>query len=308
MPIVSYSILVSIIIIMIIVFLILRSVFPARQQQQQQHQKQKQQQQHQQQQHQKQLQKQQKILCIYAYYEKNKDYKTNLEYFLTHGINNHMDYIIVINGNHTFSSFPPCVRVVQRKNSGLDFDAYSHVLLEVINDTSLYTHYIFLNGSVRGPFAYRREVLDRWQDELLGLLTEEIRLVGTTINGGFPEYSIITVHVQSQVFAMDRECLDLLIREGIFESSSGEKSKHEVIVHKEVGMSSVVLKNGWNISCLAKKLQGYDYRTASMNKTFWRDPCYKDAYFGESLDAREILFIKTDPMRNLPIPATALPP
>ena len=255
---------------------------------------------------QKRKQPERKILCIYAYYEKDEDYKTNLTFFLTHGINPHMDYIIVINGNHTLSSFPPRVRVVQRENSGFDFDAYSHVLLNVI-DPSLYTHFIFLNGSVRGPFVYRREVLDRWQDELLGLLTEEIRLVGTTINGGFPEYPIITVHVQSQVFAMDRECLDLLIEKGIFTVRQIENSKHNVIVQKEVGMTTVVLNNGWNISCLAKKMRGYDYRTATMNETFWRDSCYKDAYFGESLDAREILFIKTDPMRNLPIPTTVLP-
>jgi hypothetical protein len=219
-----------------------------------------------------------------------------------------MDYILVINGNHTLSSFPPRVRVVQRENSGFDFDAYSHILLNVI-DTSLYTHFIFLNGSVRGPFAYRREVMDRWQDELLGLLTEDIRLVGTTINGGFPEIPKMTVHVQSQVFAMDRECLELLIKKGIFSISSVvENSKHNLIIQKEIGMSTIVLNNGWNISCLAKKLRGYDYRTTSMIETFWRDPCYKDAYFGESLDAREILFIKTDPMRNLPIPTTALPP
>ena len=38
-----------------------------------------------------------KICCLYAYYEKNDLYKSNLEYFLKNGILENVDYYFIIN-------------------------------------------------------------------------------------------------------------------------------------------------------------------------------------------------------------------
>jgi hypothetical protein len=67
------------------------------------------------------------ISIIYSYYEKNEQYRTNLIYFLKKGYyrDPQIDYTIVINGSHTIN-FPkePNLKVIQRENTGFDFQGY----------------------------------------------------------------------------------------------------------------------------------------------------------------------------------------
>jgi len=248
-----------------------------------------------------------KTLCIFAYYEKDESIKKNIQFFLTNGIHEDMDYIIVVNGISNITlPIRSNVRILRRENTGYDFGAYKHALDNTNLD--LYSHFIFINSSVRGPFLNQETKTKRWEYHFLDLLKGNIRLVGTTIHTFFhPNYSNgNNIHVQSMVFCIDRNTL-LFLRPEIFSDKHlNSENMVEIIVNKEIKMSQMILARGWNISCTAKKYQGHDYRFLQTNIDkipYYSDPCYVNNYFGGNLDAYEIIFIKTN--RDLHLPTQA---
>lgn len=241
-----------------------------------------------------------RTLCVFAYFEKDDTYRTNLQFFLTHGIHDGMDYVIVINGAMTRTMIPDRsnVRILWRRNTGYDFGAYQYALDHT--EIEQYSHFLFVNSSVRGPFQKGSLA---WEHHFLDLLRGNIRLVGTTINTLF-DYDGKNgnhIHVQSMVFCMDRNTLVFLRPEIFSDKHLNTGRMWDVIVNKEIKMSQMILKRGWNLSCTARKFQGYDYRFLQKNiNPPHSDPCYPGAYFGGDLDAYEIIFIKTN--RGLVVP------
>jgi hypothetical protein len=91
-----------------------------------------------------------KYICLYAYYEKNDDYKNNLDFFLNNGILDYVDYYFIINGNCSINiPEKDNIKIIYKQNTGYDFGAWSHALKK-IND--IYDYYIFINTSVIGPY------------------------------------------------------------------------------------------------------------------------------------------------------------
>ena len=73
-----------------------------------------------------------KICCFYAYYEKNKLYKDNFEYFLNNGLLKNVDYYIIINGKcSVLIPKKNNIIVFQRENIGYDFGAFSYAIQRV---------------------------------------------------------------------------------------------------------------------------------------------------------------------------------
>jgi hypothetical protein len=247
-------------------------------------------------------------LVIYCYFEKNDDYKNNLVYFLNYGIEDNNDYIFIINGNNMLKiPSRKNIKVIYRDNIGYDFSAYGDALKTINLD--LYKYFFFINTSVRGPFL-PNYVKMSWTEPFKNLLKDDVKLVGTTINltedflssngnevfYGKKKYYI---HVQSQMFATDLECLKFLISKGIFDLFT-EDNFVKLIILKEIGMSHHVLNNNWNISCLLPEYQNIDYRTLNVdfNPTSIKGEMnYKNAYFNRTLHPYEAIFIKTN--RNL---------
>jgi len=243
-------------------------------------------------------------LCIYAYYEKNREYRENFLYFLKHGVHEGMTYIIVVNGRCANLPHVRNVHFLYRSNTGFDFGAFEYALDHI--DTSLFKYFVFLNTSVRGPFSNHTQ----WEKPFLDLLVGDVHLVGTTIaflSQGDSDTlhdrikrrdkisMIYSYHIQSMVFAMDYECLEYL-RPVIFSNTRKLKTMTHAILDKEILMSTMVLQHGWNISCLASKYRGYDYRkvTSEMNPTSdGGNPCVIGGYFGQTLQAHEVVFIKS---------------
>jgi hypothetical protein len=244
-------------------------------------------------------------LIIYSYFEKNDDYKNNLVYFLNYGLEECNDYIFVINGNCTLK-IPEQnnIKVIYRDNIGYDFSAYGEALKT--NDIELYKYFFFINTSVRGPFLPDYVIMS-WTVPFKKLLKDDVKLVGTTINltedflssnghevfYGKKKYYI---HIQSQMFATDLECLKLLISKGIFDLFT-ENNFLKIIILREIGMSQHVLNNNWNISCILPEYQNIDYRTLNVdfNPTSIKGEMnYKDCYFNRTLHPYEAIFIKTN--------------
>ena len=255
-------------------------------------------------------------LCLYTYYEDDQTpqtrqmCRTNFQYFLKHGLdaNADIDYIIVVSDMEkcTVPLNPKSnVRIISRCNGGYDFGAYTDALK--VTDVSKYDYFIFINTSVRGPYLASNS--NAWHMPFIDMIKGNVKLVGTTINvhthhtPKLQDFDLPHSHVQSMVFALDKECLDYLM-DPIFTATTAT-TKVDVILHKELLMSQLVLKKGWNIDCLLPKYRGQDYRTitADINPTsFFGDASYRGAYFGGTYEAKDVMFIKTDPARQLPIP------
>jgi hypothetical protein len=247
-----------------------------------------------------------KTICIYNYYEKDYKYKQNCLYFLKHGLNSYSDFLFVVNGKSTIT-FPDLtnIRVIYRNNIGYDFMAFSHGLNNI--NINYYDYFLFINTSVRGPFVKN---IDNWQNIFTSMINRDTKLIGTTINifcgkknchwsyeNKLNELGIEKpyTHIQSMMFAMDKECL-LYLKDRIFieEPLYGFT---DTIIYKEIMMSQFVLKNNWNINCTAPLYKNYDYRTLKIDMNYSSncgDSCYHGGYFGKSLQPYEVVFIKTN--------------
>jgi len=230
---------------------------------------------------------------MYAYYEKNEMYADNLRYFLKYGIVSNIDYYIIINGKCTVE-IPHLknITVIHRENEGYDFGAWSHCIKYL---QKMYDYYIFINSSVRGP--YRSE----WLHEFLELFDDvsNVKLVGTSINVHTPKNSnYIFPHVQSMFFILDSEAFYYLKNINFFNEDKYNKSNFATIVHNgEIEMSTLVLKNNWNINCILTKYRGYDYRRIKSNfnkhaDIYEGDPYYDGAYFGDTIKPKDVIFFK----------------
>jgi len=238
-----------------------------------------------------------KYVCFYAYYEKNKQYKENLEYFLNNGgIFDNIDYYIIINGDSTIDiPEKDNIRIIKRENIGFDFGAWSNALKKIDKP---YDYYIFINSSVRGPYVKENE---NWIDKFMELFNKpDVKMVGTTINifegklNNFnynPPYS----HIQSMFFILDNEAIEFLNEKDFFneEKINNINEMWELISNYEIGLSQYILKNNWNINCIVPEYRDQDYRTLDHNiNTNSSDVLYKNGFFGRSLLPEEVVFYK----------------
>jgi hypothetical protein len=251
-------------------------------------------------------------VCLYAYYEKNKQYKENLEMFLKKGILDEIDYYIIINGECTVN-IPDRknIKIINRPNQGYDFGAWSHCINHYINNE--YKYYIFINSSVRGPFL--KNPNKKWIHKFIKLFnTKDVKLVGTTIN--ILEHDVVGnerfhtlfnkpppyTHVQSMFFILDNDAFHFLLNKKFFnDEKTLNKIKdfdtnilnNNIILYKEIGMSQLILNNNWNINCILSKYRNYDYRKIKKNfNPSSDDPYYKNKYFGKTIKPNDVIFFK----------------
>ena len=233
-----------------------------------------------------------RLCCFYTYYEKDASYKNNFEYFLKNGILDKVDYYIIINGKSSVTiNSKPNIKVLYRENKGYDFGGYSYALKQLKNN---YEYYFFMNTSVCGPYGVKD-----WTEPFIKLFnTDDVKVVGTTINIDTIDSKIIKPHVQSMFFCIPHDYLQYLNTKDFFnEETINGYSMMELINNKEVMLSTIALKNNWNINCLLDKYKGLDYRMvdADINPTStYGDPYYKNGYFGKSIKKEDVIFFKNN--------------
>jgi hypothetical protein len=234
--------------------------------------------------------KKKKYICLYAYYEKNDDYKNNLDFFLNNGILDYVDYYFIINGNCSINiPEKDNIKIIYKQNIGYDFGAWSHALKK-IND--IYDYYIFINTSVIGPYLEKND--SDWLQKFLKLFnTNDVKLIGSTINILNPPNQ---THVQSMFFILNREALEFLNSKNFFyEEEINNYNFDQLIFDKEIGMSQLILKNNWNINCIVPHFRDLDYRYITENINEPKeitDVVYKYYFFGRSLTPEEMVFYK----------------
>lgn len=255
-----------------------------------------------------------RVAVVYALFVKSAEYASNFRYFLYSGgmlsapdvsffvvcneIPQNGDLVLRYEQEQLLKEAQDLgAHVLRRGNTGFDFggwaDAIRHFRLLDGSGGSWFTHFIFLNTSCRGPFmpTYARSL--RWTDAFLSHLGGDVHLVGPTINvfasNGAP-------HVQSYAFGVDVACLAMLWAAGLF--AREYDTIHDVIMAQEVGMSSMVLGFGWNISAFPTEFAGVDYRNPGLGcvgPTLPEDDVLHAGgrCSGRDLHPVEIMFMKT---------------
>jgi hypothetical protein len=234
-----------------------------------------------------------KTLVLYTCCEDN----IRVQFFIKNGIfkADDVDFLFVINDKSLKLELPPYVMVINRENIGFDFGAWSYAALHD-EMYSKYDYFIFLNQSVVGP--YYKDTSKRWTDIFLSKLTNETRLVGSTINAMCYGNSknLHMAHIQSFAFCMNRETFLFLVGKGIFSTDLRFTEKIDVIHHCEISMSRFIIENNWNIGCHLKYYDGVDFRfkikKADDYGIVWLGDICRPKYENILYTRDEIMFIK----------------
>lgn len=210
-----------------------------------------------------------KTLVSFVFHE----YNNRVENFFNNCIfqNSDVDFLIICNNKHIqLPPLPEYVKIIKRDNVGYDFAGWSEGIL--MNDLyKNYERFIFANSSIVGPFL-PPDFKGKWTDIYLnGLLTNNVKLFGSTINNMIfinvdpSKINITTVnpmacsHVQSYIFSMDIETLEFLINKEIFSLNNTAETFNNAILNKEVRMSRLIIENGWNIGCTHQLYKNVDF-------------------------------------------------
>jgi hypothetical protein len=194
----------------------------------------------------------------------------------------------VINGTCTVE-FPQRnnISIIYRENTGFDFQGYYRGLLSLKDKQLLRPndYYIFMNCTVRGPFLppyTTRHIY--WYTPYIDLLTGNVKLVGSTING------YISPHVQTYIFVMDYEGVNFLLTKNFFKLCT---HRDEVITQQEIALSQIILSNGWNMDCLVPEYKNLDY-VNKKNPIKSDDIRFAKNIIGRDLSPYEVIFIKSE--------------
>ena len=125
------------------------------------------------------------------------------------------DFIVICNDKAINFKVPAYVKTLKRDNIGFDFGGWTDAL-HTDDLYKAYDNFIFVNSSVVGPFlpAY---FTGKWTDIYLAGLKDNVKLFGSTINTCSQYADPMNFrHVQSYIFAMNRQTLDFLISANIF--------------------------------------------------------------------------------------------
>lgn len=238
-----------------------------------------------------------KTLVLYVFHQMNERVQMFLDraFFQADDV----DFLIICNNLTIQPSIPSYAKLLRRENVGFDFGAWGEGLLEN-NRFQNYTHFIFLNSSVVGPFLppYCKS---RWTHVFLSGLNSETHLFGSYINATGNAYGTIgrvtaLAHVQSFAFAMERETLDFLLSKNIFRNYA---TKIQSIEEGEIGMSRCILRNGWNIGCFLACYRGVDFRFLTKKPSeylngFFGDVALPGQYYGQTTHPYEVVFVKAN--------------
>jgi hypothetical protein len=176
-------------------------------------------------------------------------------------------WINLVNGtNHQLYSYLPSFLLKEPEghewNVGLvhwdisPSDMYLHIrTLDLLNSTNLiqsFQHTIVLNNDARGPLAHQER--GEWIDKMVNAFSHpktpanqlgKVGIVGSALS------CEVKPHVQSHFFAIDNRVVPLLLAHYRYNNES-LSIKHwlQLIMQYEIGLSQLLLRNGYHITAL----------------------------------------------------------
>lgn len=174
---------------------------------------------------------------------------------------------------------------------------------------SLFDRFICLNSTTMGPYLPRYVTSD-WVDCFTSKLSEEVKMTGISVNfisGCHDNYmaSVVQknygfspkdhVHVQSMIFGLDREGLDILLRYRLFHKGKkfdSVENKWYLICAAEVAMSSILRHEKKSIYSYMMNQGLVKYDDVRPIPDVW---CMHDMY-----PLCETMFIKINGMNTFP--------
>lgn len=220
-----------------------------------------------------------KILVVYVFHELN----SRVEMFLKLGVfkSDKIDFMFVCNNPHfkfdRIRNFPNYVLTHTRENTGYDFGAYSFALTHE-NIYKKYDKYILMNSSCKGPYipTYYK---GNWTEPFIDGLQGDVKLFGAMIN---PEsHPTELAHVQTNIFAIDREALEYLIETEIFDLENIQKKQGDAVLFQEILMSRLIIERGWNIGCLFQAFKDVDFRFIDKSPYQYPQQVQKFLFYGD---------------------------
>ena len=239
-----------------------------------------------------------RVLVIYVWADVDTQSLGNLQFFIRYGVHaaQPADYYFILQKvkNKTVDEsrlprLPPNAHYVQHENECYDIGTIGWFLSQNITNTNLYKYFIFMNGSVRGPFFVPYFDIENtwWFTIFIKRLTDEVKLVGCTIS------CERAPHVQSYLLVIDRIGFTLLINNkiGILHC---HPNYYTAVDKGEIATTQLFLRANYQIASLQAKYQGWDFRrieTAFCNKK--QSSIFSDnAIDGISHDPYELVFVK----------------
>ena len=239
------------------------------------------------------------VLVSYAYYEKStRRHQENLIFFLHEAVarfanQKHIRIELNINGK-CLVPLPPNTENFQayiRPNVGFDFGAHTdtlHRALDRHKATSFvdlpYKHYIFLNGSQRGPFlpVYWPKG-NAWTDVFTSKLVDDTGLVGSSMF--YHEHTGSPV-VETWAFGLRADALDAVWKsKRIFKQ---HPSKHSACVAEDE-LAPLVKHAGLKFTSLLLKFNQNGEKQTNSYKIASRPWAYEDI----CINPLEVVFYKT---------------
>jgi len=241
-----------------------------------------------------------KTLILYIYH----DYNDRVERFVNKALFKHDDYhfLMICNDLNSVEVFPDYVEVLKRENIGYDFGGWTDGLFQE-DRYKKYDYFIFANSSVVGPFlpSYYR---GKWPEIYINGLQNNVKLFGSTINtAGYGTRSNPhqDSHVQTYIFAMDKQTLEYLISCEIFCKNFNCENQIPAI-EKEIILSRKIIEKGWNIGCLHNYYKNVDFTFTSkvpddLCFSFVGDVMYPYYFNYHFCNVYELVFVKGNRLR-----------
>ena len=238
------------------------------------------------------------ILVLYVWADTDVQSLGNLQFFVQHGVRatQPVDYYFILqnmdNKPVNESRLPPLpsnARYIQHENKCMDIGTMGWFMSQNITNTTAYKYFFFMNSSIRGPFypPYFETLAVQWFEIFISRLTDEIKLVGPSINCEQKP------HVQSYIMATDQVGLGLLRgnQSTIFRCHA---NYHDAVFDGEIAASQLLLHANYQIASLQSKYQGWDFRKPENGGcNYGASPIYRDKAIDEiNHDPFELVFVK----------------
>lgn len=258
-----------------------------------------------------------RTLVTYIYSGTDGEYAENFRHFLREGIqpDDGCDYVLVIQAVETPATDAPTeelsrvqnygnVRVIEHENACYDLGTLGWLYdkLEAEGVLHGYSHYVWINSSVRGPFlpTYLNSPRNQrrayhWSRAFTDMIDDHVKLVGSTVSCGGSGPHPPTLHVQSYAVATDVIGLDLIRKNGTVLACYD--TMQDVVFYGERGITETILNAGYGLDSLMARYQGMNWQknldivenigcNADMN------PIQPGFYDGTDVDPMEVMFVK----------------